>query len=56
MALTTEHAKLARREYFRQWRQQNKDKVKQHNETFYQRQFEKLKASNDSTSDCKNNE
>ncbi len=56
MTLKTEHAKLARREYFRQWRQNNKAAVKQHTEAFYQRQFEKLKASNDSTFDCKNNE
>lgn len=30
-----------RREYFRQWRAANKDKVKKHNATYWQRRAEK---------------
>jgi len=30
-----------RKEYFRQWRQKNKDKVKKHNATYWQRRAEK---------------
>jgi hypothetical protein len=30
-----------RREYFRQWRAANKDKVKRHNQAYWQRRAEK---------------
>ncbi len=33
---------LARREYQRKWRENNKDKVKAHNERFFKKQAEKL--------------
>lgn len=33
----------AKREYFKNWRKNNKDKVKKHNETFWKKQAEKLK-------------
>lgn len=32
----------AKREYFKNWRKNNKDKVKKHNETFWKKQAEKL--------------
>lgn len=32
---------LARREYQRKWRENNKDKVKAHNERFFRKQAEK---------------
>ena len=41
---TDAHTKilLEKREYFKNWRKNNKDKVKKHNETFWKKQAEKL--------------
>ena len=32
----------ARKEYYKNWRKKNKDKIKKHNETFWKKQAEKL--------------
>lgn len=32
----------ARKEYYKKWREKNKDKIKKHNETFWKKQAEKL--------------
>ncbi len=39
MSLKTEHAKQGRREYFRKYRAKNKEKIQQHQESFYKRKF-----------------
>ena len=38
--------KEAKKEYFKNWRKNNKDKVKKNNENFWKRQAEKLKSQN----------
>ncbi|WP_320859596.1 hypothetical protein [Clostridium tertium] len=37
-------AKLARREYMRQWRARNKDKVKIHQDRYWENKAKKLKC------------
>jgi hypothetical protein len=32
----------ARKQYYKDWRKKNKDKIKKHNETFWKKQAEKL--------------
>jgi len=32
----------ARKEYYKNWRKKNKDKIKKHNETFWKKQAKKL--------------
>lgn len=38
----SENAKLARREYMRQWRARNKDKVKVHQERYWENKAKEL--------------
>ena len=34
--------KKAKKEYFKKWRDNNKDKVKKHNETYWKKRVEKM--------------
>jgi len=38
----TDEERAARREYYRQWRERNKDKIKAAQKRFYQKQVNKL--------------
>ena len=40
----TEEARLARNAYMRQWKANNRDKVKRYRETYFQRLADKMKA------------
>jgi len=40
-------AKLARREYMRRWRAKNKDKVKIHQDRYWENKAKKLKSEGD---------
>ena len=40
-------AKLARRDYMRQWRARNKDKVKAHQERYWENKAKNLKSEGD---------
>lgn len=42
--MNTEEAKAAQREYMREWRRKNKDKVRSYNMAYWQRIAERAKA------------
>ena len=42
----SEQARAAQREYKREWRQKNKDRIAEHNKRYWERKAEKMAAEN----------